>query len=137
MKIALRALTAAALVYAGAIHLHLATRYDGGGALSVGNQFRLQFAVSIVAALVLLIPRRWALLPAVVVAVATLGAVLASVYLTVPAIGPIAALPHEPWYMEKSLSAIAEGAVVLLGASLMRARTPPTGEATASGLNTK
>lgn len=140
MKVALRALAAAALLYAGYVHLHLAPNYDGGGsALSTGNQFRAQFAASVVATLVLLVPRRWAWLPAIVVAAATAAAVVASVYLTVGAIGPLPALPHEPWYAEKVFSALAEGAVVvlgLLGLAGRRTRTPPTGEATASGLST-
>jgi len=137
MKLVLRVLAAAALLYAGYVHLDLASSYDGGGGLSIGNQFRAQFAASIVAALLLVVPRRWAWLPAIAVALATLAAVVASVYLTVGAIGPLPALPHEPWYAEKAYSAIAEAAVVVLGILGMWARTPPTGEATASGLNKK
>ncbi len=136
MKIALRVLAAAALIYAGVVHLQLASRYDGASALSTGNQFRAQFAASIVAALILLIPRRWAWLPAIAVAAGTLAMVVASVYLTVGAIGPLPALPHEPWYAEKTYSAIAEGVVVVLGLIGLiahGARTPSTGEATTPG----
>lgn len=114
MRILLRVLAAIALVYAGYIHLHLATAYDGGSGLTVGNEFRAQFVATLVAALILLIPRRWAWLPALVVAASTLGAVLATVYLHVGAIGPLPALPHEPWYPDKSYSAVAEALVVLL-----------------------
>ncbi|PZS31999.1 MAG: hypothetical protein DLM59_08945 [Pseudonocardiales bacterium] len=115
MRYILRALAAAALVYAGIVHLHLAATYDGGEFLSIGHQFRAQFAASLVAAVILLVPRRWAWWPAIVVAGATLLAVLASVYLTVGPIGPLPALPSEPWYDEKAFSAVAEAAVVVLG----------------------
>ncbi len=133
MKIVLRVLAAAALLYAGYVHLDLASNYDGGGSLSIGNQFRAQFAASVVAALVLLVPRRWAWLPAIAVAAATAAAVVASVYFSVGPIGPLPALPNEPWYAEKAYSAIAEGVVVVLGLLGLWVRTPPTGEATASG----
>ncbi len=115
MKFLWRIPAAAALLYAGSVHLHLAARYDGGGILSTGNQFRAQFAASVLAALLLLVPRRWTWWPAVAVAAATVAAVVASVYLNVGPIGPLPALPHEPWYPEKAYSAIAEGAVALVG----------------------
>jgi len=115
MRYLLRGLAAVGLIFAGIVHLHLATRYDGGGLLSTGNQFRAQFASSLVAVVILLIPRRWAWWPAIAVAGATAAAVVASVYLAVGPIGPLPALPHEPWYAEKAYSAVAEAAVVLLG----------------------
>ncbi len=141
VKVILRVLGGAALLYAGYVHLALASRYDGGGALSTGNQFRAQFAAAVVAAVILLVPRRWAWWPAIAVAAASAGAAVASVYLKVGAVGPLPALPHEPWYAEKAQSALAEVLVVVLGlvsiwasTRTREARTPPTGEATAPGL---
>lgn len=113
VKVLWRVVAGIALLYAGFVHLHLASRYDGGGILSTGNQFRAQFAASVITVLLLAVPRRWAWWPAVAVAAATAAAVLASVYLTVGPIGPFPALPREPWYAEKAYSALAEGVVVV------------------------
>ena len=122
MRYALRILGAAALGYAGYVHLHLAERYGGPsfaaavrGELTTGDLFRAQFIASVVAAVLLLVPRRWTWLPAIAVAAASAAMAVASVYLTVGAIGPWPALPHEPWYAEKTYSALAEAAVVVLG----------------------
>ncbi len=135
MKVILRVLAGIAIVYAGYIHYHLAAGYDGGTGLTVGDEFRAQFVAALIAAAILLVPRRWAFLPTALVAAATLAAVVASVYVHVGAIGPLPALPHEPWYTDKTYSAIAEGLALLfaLVGLALKARTPPTGEATASG----
>jgi len=118
MMIALRGLAAVALLIAGYLHLKVASDYDFSptGGLSIGTEFRLQFAATIVAALLLFLVRRpWAWLPALAVAGATLVAVVLSVYVQVPAIGPLPAFPHEPWSADaKVASALAEAAAVVL-----------------------
>ncbi len=125
MLLALRILAAAALLVAGILHLKVASQYDysPGTLLSIGDEFRLQFAATVVAALLLLVVRTWPWWPALLVAGATLVAVVASVYVQVPAIGPLPAFPHEPWSAEaKVASAVAEAvAVVLAIAGLLSA----------------
>ncbi|MGI8612489.1 MAG: hypothetical protein ACR2KL_00845 [Nocardioidaceae bacterium] len=127
MLLALRILAAVALLVAGILHLKVASQYDysPGTLLSIGDEFRLQFAATVVAALLLLVVRRrtWPWWPALLVAGATLVAVVASVYVQVPAIGPLPAFPHEPWSAEaKVASAVAEAvAVVLAIAGLLSA----------------
>lgn len=118
MKLLLRVLAAAALLVAGYLHLKVAKDYDFSATtrLTIGMEFRAQFAATVVAALLLLVLRRpWAWLPALLVAGATLVAVVASVYVQVPQIGPLPAFPHEPWNAaQKVPSAVAEAIAVVL-----------------------
>jgi hypothetical protein len=115
---ALRAGTAAALIIDAVVHLKDAYFYDAntGPLLSQGQLFRVQAVIALVlAAAVLVIPRRpvWAV--AFLVAASAFAAVILYTYVNV---GPLAGLPnmYEPSWGPpgKLASAIAEGAGALL-----------------------
>lgn len=115
---ALRAGTAAALIIDAVVHLKDAYFYDAntGPLLSQGQLFRVQAVIALVlAAAVLVLPRRpvWAV--AFLVAASAFAAVILYTYVNV---GPLAGLPnmYEPSWGPpgKLVSAIAEGAGALL-----------------------
>ena len=118
---------AAGLATSAALHLDLADTYDGvGEQLTVGDLFRVQGVVGLLAALAVLVTRRrLALLIAVLVAAASTAAVVTSVYVRVPPIGPLPEL-HEPvWYTEKAVSAAATAVAFLVGSAALLRRRPP------------
>lgn len=113
---------AASLAASGWIHLDLAGSFDAiGTTVTLGALFRAQGAVALLVALWLLVQRRSAA-PAVAALVVGLGsaaAVVLSVYVRIPAIGPLPELYEPVWYPEKWASAVtavlaAVGAAVLL-----------------------
>ena len=115
---ALRAGTAAALIIDAVVHLKDAYFYDAntGSLLSQGQLFRLQAVIAlVVAAAVLVIPRRLVWVVAFLVAASAFAAVVLYTYVNV---GPLAGLPnmYEPSWGPpgKLVSAIAEGAGALL-----------------------
>lgn len=118
----LRLSTAAALaidayVHADLIDLYARNRSDG---LSQGELFRVEAAVSALAALLVLgLPRARRLVWAVafVVAASALGGVLIYANYDLGAIGPIPDMYEPSWYGEKTLSAVAEA--VAAGASAL------------------
>jgi hypothetical protein len=114
----LRAGTAAALVIDGVVHIKDAYFYDAntGALLSQGQLFRIQGVIALVlAAAVLVLPRRpvWGL--AFLVAASAFGAVVLYTYVDV---GSLAGLPnmYEPSWGPpgKLLSGVAEGVGALL-----------------------
>ena len=113
----LRLLVVAALLVDAAVHLHLASGYQSAapGGIGAGNLFRLEAAVAILAALYVLIRgSRLAFGCAFLVSASALFAVLLFRYVQVPAFGPIPSMYEPVWFFEKSLSAVAEAAGVLL-----------------------
>lgn len=121
-RLALRGVTALALLVDAVVHIRLAPGYqlsapDGIGA---GNLFRLEAAVALVAALfVVLRGTRTSYAAAFLVALSALGAVLLYRYVNVPALGPLPAMYEPVWFLEKTLSAVAEAlAVVVAGAAV-------------------
>lgn len=115
---ALRAGTAAALIIDAVVHLKDAYFYDAntGPLLSQGQLFRVQAVIAlVVAAAVLVIPRRLVWAVAFLVAASAFAAVVLYTYVNV---GPLAGLPnmYEPSWGPpgKLASAIAEGAGALL-----------------------
>ncbi len=118
---ALRAGTAAALIIDAVVHLKDAYLYEPntGMLISQGQLFRVQsVAALVVAALVLIIPRRLVWVVAFLVAASAFAAVVLYTYAN---IGPFAGLPnmYEPSWGPpgKLVSAVAEGtgAVLALG----------------------
>jgi membrane protein implicated in regulation of membrane protease activity len=114
----LRACTAAALIVDAVVHLKDARFYDVStqSLLNQGQLFRIQsVAAIVVAAAVLVWPRRLAWVIAFLVAASAVGAVVLYTYVNV---GPLPGLPdmYEPSWGPpgKVLSAIAEGAGALL-----------------------
>jgi hypothetical protein len=118
----LRLPTAAALaidayVHADLIDLYARNRSDG---LSQGDLFRVEAAVSALAALLVLgLPRArrltWAL--AFVVAASALAGVMIYANYDLGAIGPIPDMYEPSWYGEKNLAAVAEA--VAAGTALL------------------
>lgn len=116
--LALRVTTAAALIIDAVVHLKDAALYDPntGALISQGQLFRVQAVIALVlAAGVLVIPRRLVWLVAFLVAASAFGAVVLYTYVNV---GPFAGLPNmfEPSWGPpgKLASAVAEGAGALL-----------------------
>ena len=102
----------AGLAFDAYVHLDLASDYDPvrTDTLSQGDLFRVESALAILAALLLLVrPRRWTAAFAALVAGGGLAAVLLYRYVDVGQIGPIPSMYEPTWYTEKTNSAIAEG----------------------------
>lgn len=113
----LRLATAAALAIDAYVHADLITRYalnQGSAAVSQGDLFRIEAAVSSLAALALVLTGRrtiWVL--AVLVAASALGGLLLYRYSSPGALGPLPDMYEPIWYPEKALAAVAEGAAVV------------------------
>ena len=124
----LRVVVAVALAVTGGVHLDLAGSYDGiGEQVSVGALFRLQGGLALLVATWLLLRRRdrLPLLAALLVGAASTAAVVLSVYVRVPAVGPLPELYEPVWYAEKTASALASAvAAVVAVAVLLRKQVP-------------
>ena len=115
--LALRSLTAVALLIDAGVHLHLAPGYQAGSPQGIGQGtlFLLESAAAALAALaVLLRGSRTAYAFALLVALSAFAAVVFYRYVDLPAFGPFPAMYEPVWYPEKTVSAIAEGAGVAL-----------------------
>jgi hypothetical protein len=133
--LALRLLTAAALVVDAVVHFQMAGTYTyagSGGWLNEGTLFRAEATVAILAALlVLTLGNRLAYAVALLVAASAFAAVMLYRYVDVPAIGPLPSMYEPIWYAQKTLSAVAEGIGALLAAAgFLRQRKPaaPAGD---------
>lgn len=103
----LRLLTAGALGASAYLHLALAQGpLAGGGQVTVAGLFLAQAVVAMLVALaVLLRPSRAVWVLAAVVALGSLAALLLSVYVRIPAMGPFPALYEPSWYPDKVFAA--------------------------------
>ena len=110
-----RLVAAVALSVVAGVHLYLAGGYALiGDQVTVGDLFRVQAAVAGIVALALLVrptPMVWLL--AAAVGLASLLAVVVTVYVAVPAIGPLPRVFEPAWYPEKVLAAAAAAAALL------------------------
>lgn len=117
LMIALRVLIALGLAVDAYIHFVLAPQYqqaypDGMGG---GNLFRIQAVAAILAGLYVLIRgSRLSYAIAAVVALSAFAAVVLSVYIQLPQVGPIPAMYEPLWFFEKTVSAVAEGIAGIL-----------------------
>ncbi|MGA7203841.1 MAG: hypothetical protein WBX27_04325 [Specibacter sp.] len=118
----LRVLAVAGLAVDAVVHFRLAPGYQSAapGGLGEGNLFIAEAAVAAVVGLYVLIRGSR---PAWILALLTAGGGLAVLliyrYVNVPAFGPFPAMYEPVWFFEKTLTAIAQAAVVLLaGAAL-------------------
>jgi hypothetical protein len=125
MDLALRVSTAVALFIDAGVHVHLAPGYQAGNPAGIGqgNLFLLESAAAVLAALyVLLRGSRAAFAAALIVALSAFAAVVLYRYVNVPAFGPFPAMYEPVWFLEKSLSAVAEAAgAILAGLGFARA----------------
>lgn len=111
-EVALRVIVVAALAVDAVVHLRLASGYQAGqpAGIGTGNVFRIASALAIVAALwVLLRGSRAAYATAFAVAFSALVAVVLYRYVDVPQLGPIPPMYEPIWFLEKTISAVAEG----------------------------
>ena len=124
MNMALRVLTALALFIDAGVHFHLAPGYQSAspGGIGQGNLFLLESAAAVLVGLYVLIRgSRASFALAFLVALSAFAAVMLYRYVDIPAFGPFPSMYDPVWFFEKTLSAVAEGAGVLLaGAGLMR-----------------
>lgn len=109
-EIGLRLVVIAGLVIDAAVHFHLAHFYDGTKeSISQGTLFRIEGALAIVAAvLVLLVRGRVVALIAFAVLSGGVFAVLLYRYVNVGALGPLPNMYEPFWYDDKTLSFWAE-----------------------------
>lgn len=118
----LRILTTAALGVDAVIHFQLAPGYQAAApdGIGQGNLFITEAVAAVIAALyVLLRGSRPAWLLALAVAAGGLAALLLYRYVDLPAFGPFPAMYEPVWYPEKTLTAWAEAAGVLLAAAAL------------------
>ena len=104
------------------VHIDLASTYDGvkSSVLSQGDLFRAEAALAILAAVALLVrPRRYTALFAVVVAAGGVAAVLIYQYIDVGAFGPLPNMYEPAWYPEKTQSAWGEGIATAAALALL------------------
>jgi hypothetical protein len=123
--LAARLLASAAMLVSAFIHGRLAFTQDssGGALLSQSHLFAAQAALSVVVAGALLTKDNRAWLVAVVLSVAGLGAILASVYFPLPSVGPLPAINEPTWLLSKAICATTELSVIVLW--LIRQIAPP------------
>jgi hypothetical protein len=120
-----RLLAAAALLVTAVIHAKLAADIGLGGPLfGRGHLFAAQAALSGVLAVAMLTRDSRVWLVAFVLSVAGLSAILASVYLPIPAVGPFPAINEPVWLLNKAVCAFAEASVITLW--VVRQIAPPT-----------
>lgn len=125
--IVLALVVAAGLVVEAVVHLRLAHDYQLAqpSGIGQGNLFRIEAAVALLTAGFVLVRRsRVAFTVATVVGLGGLVAVVVYRYYPVPAIGPIPSMYEPVWFFSKSLSAVAEGTVAVLGALAVARRRP-------------
>lgn len=118
----LRVVAAAALAVSAVVHLQLADRpYVSAGQVTVAGLFLAQAVVAgLIALWLALSGRRVAWLVAGAVALASLVALVLSVYVQVPAVGPFPTLYEPLWYPEKVVAAVAAAAALLAATAAAR-----------------
>lgn len=117
LHLVIRVLLAAALAADAIVHIHLAPGYQlaNPGGIGQGNVFYIESGLAILVGLwVLFRGSRPAYFVALVVTASAALAAVASVYVGLPAFGPIPALYEPIWFFEKTVSALAEGAGAVL-----------------------
>jgi len=121
----LRLVAAGGLAIDAYVHWNLAPDFDsfvGAGPhhVSQGQLFRVEAVLAvIVLLLVLFVDRLLSAVLALVTASGGLGAVLLYRYVNVGAFGPLPDMYDPTWYPEKTISVIAEAAVVLAALALV------------------
>lgn len=105
----LRVLTACALGVSAYLHVDLSQGYGLiGEQVTVGNLFLAQAVVAGLAALALLVwPARLTWAFAALIGFGSLVALVLTVYVAVPAIGPFPRIYEPAWFAEKTASAVA------------------------------
>jgi hypothetical protein len=128
----LRLVVAGGLAVDTYVHWHLARGFDpivgvGPHHLSQGQLFRLEAVLAAVAILIiLLVDHQAAAVFAFLIAAGGLAAVLLYRYVDVGALGPLPDMYDPTWYLEKTMSVIAEGVAAVAALLLiLRQRSRP------------
>jgi hypothetical protein len=126
---ALRILTTAALGVDAVVHFRLAPGYQAAApdGIGQGNLFIAEAVAAAIAGLyVLLRGSRTAWLLALAVAAGGLAALLLYRYVDLPAFGPFPAMYEPVWFFDRTLTALAQGAAVIMAAAALtlHRRTP-------------
>jgi len=122
VKIALIVIMVAGLTVDGYVHVNLASNYEliKTSTLSQADLFRVEAAVAIVAALLLVVrPRRYTAAIAAVVAGSALSVLLLYRYTDIGPLGPIPSMYEPIWYTKKIVAAFAEGAALTAAVVLL------------------
>lgn len=116
-----RLLLAAGLAVDAAVHARLGFDYGGfGGGLNQASLFLLEAAASALAALLVLLSDRRAVVGfALLVAASALGAVLLYRYVDVGRLGPIPDMYEPLWYPLKTVSAVGEAVATASALALL------------------
>lgn len=124
LAIVLRVLGAAALAVSGWLHYDLATGpLVSDGQVTLAGLFIAQAVVAgLVALWVLVRGDRLCWVAVLLVGVASLVALVLSVYVKIPSIGPFPALYEPLWYAEKVVAAVSAGAAAIV--ALVAVRSP-------------
>ena len=119
-----RLVVAVGLSVSAFVHLDLAATYDGiGEQVTVGDLFRAQGVLAALAAVAVVALRRpTVLVLALLVAVASTAAVVMSVFVRIPALGPLPELYEPVWYASKVVSAVATAVSAVAAAGLLAYR---------------
>ncbi|MFD0025884.1 hypothetical protein [Streptomyces sp. NPDC058382] len=122
-----RVLAAAGLAVTAYLHAHLAGRYDGVMAdISQGTLFRIEAGMAALAALLVLVWRRW---PADLFAwaVATGGVALLLIYryADIGAWGPFPGMYEPSWYLDKRITVVAQAVAMVATVYLLLFRPLP------------
>jgi hypothetical protein len=123
--LAVSVLAAAALMVMALFHARLAFQLGlGGSPISRGQLFFVEAVISAVLAAAMFshVRRVWTF--AVAFSGAGLGAILASVYFPIAAVGPLPAIDEPTWLLSKAACALAELTVIALW--LIRQIAPPS-----------
>jgi hypothetical protein len=117
----LRLVTVAGLAVDAYVHFDLASQFDlTSSGITQGLLFRIEGAAAVLTALIVLMfgRRRWAAVPALLVAASALGAILLYRYVDVGQLGPLPDMYDPAWYPEKALAAVAEAVATVTAAML-------------------
>ena len=123
--VVLRVLAAAALGVSALLHVVLAQGpLVSGGQVTLAGLFIAQAIVATLIALaVLLSGHRLAWIAAAVVGLGSLAALVLSVYVQIPAVGPFPTLYEPLWYGEKVLAAASAALAAVVAVVALRRRT--------------
>jgi hypothetical protein len=106
------------------VHWHLAPGFDtligtASPHFSQGQLFRLEGTLALIALLLVLTRRRFAVVVAFLILAGGLGAVLLFYYVDVGGFGPVPDMYDPIWYPEKAISAVAEGIAAVAALALL------------------
>lgn len=130
-RLVLRLLVVAGLAVDAYVHWDLAAAFDpvvgnGDPQIRMGDLFRLEAALAVVALLIVLVrPRRWSFGLAFLVAAGGLAAVLVYSWTGLGAVGPLPDMHDPTWSTEKIVSAVSQAVAAVAALLLLGRGAPP------------